>query len=112
METTNTQLTKRIMRKVYIMAYMRRFLRPLVIKSALLSVFLLAGVSVVSVGNVLKNAWQSGHGDIFTILHYMYQAFTSTELVAQVIFVGIIVLSVWLIIDTVRNFTGQRAAVY
>lgn len=103
MDALHTQLKKRIMRRVYIVAFMRRFLRPFVVKSAMLSVFVFVGAVSVSVPNVIQNALQSGRGGLSGFVTFIFDAFFQTDLFVKMVFLGIVVTLMWLVVDALRN---------
>lgn len=103
MRDTHSQLKKSIMRRIYVVAFMKRFLRPFVMKSTFLFVFVVMGMSFVSVTNVIKNALYSSNG-FFDVVSFILHALARTEFFIQVLFVGIITLILWLIMDAGRSF--------
>ena len=109
MHTSNSQFKRQVMRRVYIVAFTRRFLRPFVVKSALLSVLILAGAVSVSITNVVKNALASSHGDVFNLATFMLRAFFHTELFVQIVLSGIALILVTLVMDTVRNLENRHS---
>ena len=108
MNATNTQLKQHIMRRVYIVAFARRFLRPLVVKSTLLVAFVGFGFALVSVPNVLGNIFvrQSFSEAIVYVLHLAVQ----TEFIVQFVLLGIIILFADVMIDLLKqlHFGGHK----
>ena len=106
----NTQLKEQIMRRVYIVAFMRRFLKPFVIKSAILVALVSLGATFVSVTNIIKNGVYSSDG-VFDLLAFMFRALSRTEMFVQVLFVGIVALVLWMIVDKIREFEHGRMSI-
>ena len=86
---------------------MKRFLRPFVMKSTLLFVFVVMGMSFVSVTNVIKNGFYSSNG-VFELLAFMFRALSQTEAFVQLLFIGIVTLVVWMIVDKIREIEHGR----
>ncbi len=103
----NAQLKSKIMRRVYTVAFMRRFLRPFVIKSTLLAVLISLGAVFVSITNVIKNGFYSSNG-VFELLAFMFRALSQTEAFVQLLFIGIVTLVVWMIVDKIREIEHGR----
>ena len=96
------ELKGKIMRRVYVVAFVRRFLRPLVVKSVLFGVFLGSGFLVVSVPNVLGNIFnrQSFGEAVMYVFHLVVQ----TEFIVQFVLLGIIILFAGVMIDILKRF--------
>ena len=101
MSVTNTQLKEKIMRRVYVVAFVRRFLRPLVIKSVLFGLFLGSGFVVVSVPNVLENVFN--RQSFSEAVVYVFHLIAQTEFIAQFVLSGIIILFAGVIVDVLKH---------
>ncbi len=104
MSVANIQLKKRIMRRVYIISVVKRVFRPVVLKSVILAVFIVAGNVLVSVPNVINNMHVSST-NIGASLSFIMNALTHTDILVQIIFLGSILLTSWLIKDVLRSFS-------
>ena len=103
MSTTDIQLKKRIMRRIYIVSVMRRIFHPTVLKSIILAVFVVMGSILVSVPNVINN--MPLVTDINASLSFVLRAFLYTETLVQMVSLGSTILAIWLIKDALRSFS-------
>ena len=103
MSVANTQLKKRIMRRVYIVSVIGRIFHPTVLKSVILAVFMVMGSILVSVPNVINNMPVST--DISASFSFIMNALVRTDVLVQIIFLGSAILTVWLIKDALRSFS-------
>lgn len=103
MDALHKQLKTRIMRRVYIIAFMRRFLRPFVVKSFMFSMFLFIGAVSVSIPNVIQNALESGRGGLSGFVTFILAAFFQTDLFVKIVFLGIVVTLILLVVDAIHN---------
>jgi len=112
MSMENKQLKKRIMRRVYLVSFLRQILSPFVFKGTVLFIFMALGNVLVSVPNVISNM------SIFTNVNasflFLLNAFLHTEFLVQVVLSGSIILTIWLFKDFLRiisflNHDGQVA---
>lgn len=86
---TNSELKKKIMRRVYTRYVMRQLLSSLALK-AYIFVLLFAGVAaLVSVSNVFKNMPQLS--DVGGVLYFSLAAFLNTEMLVQALVVGMVI---------------------
>lgn len=108
MGNMNTQLKNKVMRRIYIVAFMRRFLRPFAVKSFFLMVFTVLGATLVSITNVIKNGMYSSEG-VLDFVTFFVRALSRTELYTQLLFVGIVTLVVWMIIDSIRSLEHKSS---
>ena len=103
MSVVNTQLKKRIVRRVYIISVMRRFFHPIVLKGMILIVFIVVGNVLVSVPNVINNMPISTN--VGASFSFIMNALMRTDILVQIIFVGSVLLTMWLIKDAMRSFS-------
>jgi len=103
MNATNTQLKKQIMRRIYIIAFMKQIFHPVIIRSAVLIVFMIVVNVFVSTINVIKNMTSLAGVEAFS--RFLMEAFLHTEALVQVLLSGTIVLAVWLVIDITRKLS-------
>lgn len=94
------------MRRVYIVAFMRKFLRPFILKSFFLTLFVGLGVSFVSVTNVMKNALAGSKG-LNDVVVFILRAAYHAQLFVQILFVGIVFLLLWLCVDLLKEAVGR-----
>ncbi len=104
MSAVNTQLKKRIIRRVYIISVMRRVFHPTVLKSIILTVFMVMGSILVSVPNIISN--MPLITDINASLSFVLRAFLHTETLVQMVSLGSTILAIWLIKDALRSFSS------
>ncbi|OGG47342.1 hypothetical protein A2671_01520 [Candidatus Kaiserbacteria bacterium RIFCSPHIGHO2_01_FULL_49_13] len=99
---TNQELKIRIMRRVYVIYYVRKALSPRALKMYALIAACLGTASVVSVSNVLQNM----PSDVAGISSFFIAAFANTKLIVQLLTAGAIVTLLALLADLVRSFSG------
>ncbi len=90
------------MRRVYVVYAWRQFARPRTAKAFLLACGLFAIASAVSLPNVIENM----PGDPILAFSFFASAFLGTEVVVQLLFLGVIGVAAWLLRDV---FTPQYA---
>lgn len=86
---TSSKLRKKIMRRVYALYVMRRLLSPLALKAYTLVLLFTGTAALVSVSNVFKNMPQLG--DVGGILYFSLAAFLNTEVLVQMLVVGMVI---------------------
>ena len=107
METTqtqtpmNTELTKRIMRRVYLVWGLRMLISPLFLKSLIVLAFLYRSTAYISYSNVLAN--RPVISDIPRNLAFMRDAFMHTEVTSVLLITGTLAVSIWLATDFLRK---------
>jgi len=100
MSTENKQLKKIIMRRVYIVSFLRQFLCPFIFRGIVLFLFIVLGNVLVSVPNVINNI--SIFTDVKALLLFLLEAFLHTEFLVQMVLSISIILTVWLLKDFLR----------
>jgi hypothetical protein len=108
-ECAEPQLKSKIMRRIYVIFFCKKYFFNRLAFKTYLSVLLLWGLlSTVSVMNVFHNMMDSGVGFGRTSHFYKY-AFMHTDLIVQIVTVSVLVFSSLLLIDTLRGVTiGRR----
>ena len=101
MSVTNTQLKKRIMRRVYIVSVMKRMFNPVALKSIMLVLFMITASFLVSIPNVINNMLLASD----TKISFILEAFLQTETIVQMVSLGSIFLIIWLIKDALQSFS-------
>ena len=90
------------MRRVYAIYVWRQVARPRTAKAFLLACGLFAIASAVSLPHVIQNM----PGDPIRALSFFTSAFLATEVLVQVLFLGVIAIAAWFLRDV---FTPQFA---
>ncbi len=103
----NSQLGKNIMRRVYIVTYLRRILSPFAVKFYIASMCLWGIGQKVFVASVFHNA--PGRIDLFGNINFFGSAFTSTKIIVQVLIVATLLALVWLAYDLI--YRRERALI-
>jgi|SRR3989344_7531110 len=98
---TSQELTIRIMRRVYVIYYMRKALSPRALKIYAFIAACLGTASVVSVSNVLANM----PSDLAGISAFLVAAFTNTQVVVQALSLAALATLCVLVADIVRSFS-------
>ena len=101
MSVVNTELKKRIMRRIYIISVMRQIFHPIVLKSIMLVVFVVVTSLLVSIPNVINNMLLASD----TKISFILEAFLQTETLVQMVSLGSIFLITWLIKDALQSFS-------
>ena len=96
------KLDKKIMRNVYAIFVLRKIINPVSIKLYTALVFAWLGTFYVSLKNVFANMSHSV-ADVTDLYHFSLSSFFNTELVVQVLTIGIVVMSFWFMKDVVKN---------
>jgi len=99
----NHELKVRIMRRVYVIYYMRKALSPRALKIYAFTAACLGTLSVVSVSNVLANM----PGDLAGIGAFLVAAFANTQVTVQALSVAAFLALAILIVDIIRSFSGM-----
>lgn len=112
MSTENKHLKGRIMRRVYIVSFLRQFLSPFLFRGVVLFMFITLGNVLVSVPNVISNI--SIFTNVNSVIFFLLDAFLHTEFLVQMVLVSSVVLTVWLFKDFLRivsflNHNGRLA---
>lgn len=92
------QLKKRIMRRIYVIFFLKRVFSEFALKTYAFVGLMWAGVSLVSVGNVFKNMLNVSGGldDFYNFFTY---AFLHTTMVVQMLFIGFIITMLSILLD-------------
>jgi len=106
MENINTQLKKRIMRRVYTTFLIRKILSPLAVKMYVLAAFVGFSVQFVSVGNVVANMPRLT--DLSALYNFSTSAFLNTEFAMQILSAGVLVAIFLLLKDIVKMHSTPR----
>ncbi|OGG47486.1 hypothetical protein A3D66_00275 [Candidatus Kaiserbacteria bacterium RIFCSPHIGHO2_02_FULL_50_9] len=100
---TSHELKIRIMRRVYVIYYVRRALSPRALKMYAFVAACLGTASVVSVSNVFANM----PGDFAGIGTFLVAAFANTQFVVQALSLAALVTLGVLVTDIVRSFAAM-----
>ena len=96
MQNINTQFKSKIMRRVYIISYLRTLLAPVPLKLYATAIVLWSIGREVWVSRVLENAPGDSVSNNFS---FFANAVWHTEFMVQVLVLGFIALSLWLLRD-------------
>jgi hypothetical protein len=102
MENINTQLKKKIMRRVYFTYYLRKVFSPLAIKAYLLISFVGFISSQVSFANIMAN--MPSITNISALYHFYTSAFLNTGFIVQLLSVGMLLAIFLLLKDIVKTY--------
>ncbi|MDP3989505.1 MAG: hypothetical protein Q8P93_04715 [bacterium] len=91
MITTQTQLQKRIMRRIYVVHTLRFILQPMIIKPAIVLVLLLQMSRTVSLAHVFQNMM----GNMDGLPLFVSSAVSNAEITTLVLSAGIIITLIW-----------------
>jgi hypothetical protein len=97
MKNVELQLKQEVMQRVYAVYIIKKILRPLVIKFALLSGLVVATSFLVSIPSIFSNAFSSVH-DARHEFNFALSAFLHTEVTIKVIFcliLGVVLFLLW-----------------
>ena len=103
---TSHELKIRIMRRVYVIYFVRRALSPRALKIYALFAAILGTASVVSVSNVFANM----PADLLGISEFLLAAFGNTELTVQLLSAAALIALGILLVDIVRSFSTLRVS--
>ncbi|HEY4518276.1 MAG TPA: hypothetical protein VJG48_01465 [Candidatus Paceibacterota bacterium] len=95
--TQNLEFKNKVMRRIYIVAYLRRALSPFAIKCYLALGLLWQIGHYVWVDRVVQNAPGLAHP--LATASFFANAFSQTEALVQILSLGIIVCLLWLVAD-------------
>lgn len=98
------ELQKRIMRRVRFVAFCKRLYRPAMIRVAMLVILLAIGSAYASVVHIVSN--MSSIESISSFYSYIVNAFINTEVALQLSVVGILMIALWALVDSVKNLSG------
>lgn len=93
----DSALTRRIMRRVYLVAAIRYLLHPVFLKALIVSVFFWRSTSYVSYANVIANA--PSLFDIKSDILFYQSALMNAEATALMLLTAILALVVWISFD-------------
>jgi len=102
----NTQLQKRIMRRVYAVWVMRALVGGVALKLYTLLAFAVVSLRYISFGDVARNFMDVYKTSSST---FIYSAFANTEIMTLALLAGMILVVSWLMKDIV--FTHKRLVV-
>lgn len=95
-----------IMSRVLFLHRLRRTWYSPWTKVALLTALVASELLLVSVLEVIKNAWQTR--DLFDISRYIISAFIQTDLAVQILFATFALVAVLLVRDVIKNLRSHR----
>lgn len=93
----NQRLTRRIMRRVYLVAAIRYLIHPVLLKSLIAGVFFWKSTAYVSYANVIANA--PNLLDIKSDIVFYHSAFANAELATIALTLSVAVLLTWITFD-------------
>ncbi len=100
-DTTEHALTRRIMRRIYVVSLLRRVLHPVFLKALVVLAFIFRSTSYVSYRDVFANA--PSLLDIENNLRFFAGAFAHTSTATLYLYLGIIFMTLWITFDMVRS---------
>lgn len=103
MENINTQLKKKIMRRVYLAYFLRKAFNPLTMKAYLIVSFAGFIASQVSLANVVAN--MPSVTNISALYLFSTSAFLNTEFAIQLLSVGVLIAIFLLLKDIVKTYS-------
>lgn len=102
---------REVMRRVYVVFFLRKVVKPFMVKMGSVAALVLAATAFVSVQNVLGN--MPSPAEFAAFGKFMLSAFLNTQLIVQAITLALAVLAVFAIRDLTRVsrlFTVRRFA--
>jgi hypothetical protein len=105
-EQMNNDLTKRIMRRVYVVWGLRMLVHPLFLKSLIAILLLYRSTAYISYTSVLAN--RPVISDIPRNLAFVQDAFMNTEVTSVLLILGTLAVMAWLAMD----FIGKTRHAY
>mgnify|MGYP000264044976 CR=1 FL=1 len=99
----DSALTKRIMRRVYLIAAIRTVIHPLVLKTLIVGAFFWQSTAFVSYKNVLANA--PSLLDIESNIRFFSGAIAHTSTITLYLYMGILLMIGWMLFDMARHKT-------
>jgi hypothetical protein len=94
-------LTRRIMRRVYVVAGIRLLLHPVFLKSLLVVLFFVNSTRYVSYGNVIANA--PSILDLESNIRFFTGALAHTATATLYLYLAIRALAFWIVLDMARH---------
>ena len=94
-------LTRRIMRRVYVVAGIRLLLHPVFLKSLLVVLFFFFLTRYVSYGNVIANA--PSILDLESNIRFFTGALAHTATATLYLYLAIMALAFWIVLDMARH---------
>lgn len=101
MNKKDAQLTKRIMRRIYVVWAIRTLLDPTLLKVLIVAVFFWRSTEHISYAHVIANAPRLT--DISAELLFARSAIAHAEGVSLMLLSGIVIVSLWLVVDIVHR---------
>lgn len=98
---TNAQLTKRIMRRVYLVWMIRIVLNPVLLKTIIAGIFFWRSTEYVSYAHVISNAPKLT--DIGDSINFVRGAVVHAEGMTLLLLLGTLVMAAWLLSDVVHR---------
>lgn len=102
-EKMNKDLSRRIMRRVYLISAIRFLVHPVLLKSLIAGVFLWKSTAYVSYANVIANAPHIL--DIKSDINFYSSALLNAESVTIALTLSVAVLLVWITFDMISKRT-------
>lgn len=102
-EKKDTALTRRIMRRVYLIAVIRVMIHPFVLKPLIVGAFFWQSTSFVSYQHVLANA--PSLLDIESNIRFFSSALAHTSTITLYLYMGILLMVGWMLFDMARHKT-------
>lgn len=106
MKSLGTKIKNRVLRRVYLIYFLRQVFRPSFVRIYILLALLWQASVRVSLGSVVKNA--PSIQEPYNVYSFVSSALASTEAIIQILSAGVSVLIVWLIVDFSRPFFQDR----
>ena len=103
-QTKESALTRRIMRRIYVIAAIRVVLHPLVLKTLIAGVFFWQSTAFVSYRNVIANA--PNFFNLESNVRFFSGALAHTSTVTLYLYLGILLMIGWMIVDMARHKTA------
>jgi len=98
----NTEIQRRVMRRVYMIYALRKLSEPIFIKSALFAAFLVAFASIVSVSHVLSNVSASAQ-NMEQVFNFFTAAFSNSMFTVKLIILAELFVGMALIKDILER---------
>lgn len=99
--SVNTLLTKRIMRRIYLVWTIRALLNPIFLKTVVAGVFFWRSTEYVSYVHVIANAPRLT--DVGNSINFARGAVIHAEGTTILLLLGVLVMTAWLLVDIVRR---------
>lgn len=98
---TNTLLTKRIMRRIYLVWMIRLVLHPILLKTIIVGILFWRSTEYISYSNVIANAPRLT--DIGSSLTFARGAVMHSESMTLVLLLGVLATATWLLSDIIHR---------